>query len=77
MQILVPEFEKTLKNVNCPLLSISDKKDSQVDREKTIKLYKETIGNNENVDLSIKTLANCNHNMQQCETGALFEDLSK
>ena len=77
LQILVPEFEKTLKTINCPVLSISGKKDSQVDWKKTIKLYKETIGNNENADLIIKTLSNCNHNMQQCVTGALFEDLSE
>ena len=58
-------------------MSISGEKDSQVDWKKTIKLYKETIGNNENAYLTIKILPNCNHNMQQCETGALFEDLSE
>jgi len=77
LQILVPEFEKTLKYVNCPVLSISGEKDSQVDWKKTIKLYRETIGNNENADLTIKIILNCNHNMQQCKTGALFEDLSE
>lgn len=77
LQILVPDFEKTLKNVNCSVLSISGENDTQVDQRKTIKLYKETIGNNENSDLTIKILPSCNHNMQQCKTGAVFEDLSE
>ncbi|MCK5456723.1 MAG: alpha/beta hydrolase, partial [Melioribacteraceae bacterium] len=75
LQILVPDFQKTLNNVNCPVLSISGEKDSQVDWKKTIKLYKETIGKNENATLTIKTLPNCNHNIQKCVTGGLFEDL--
>ena len=77
LQILVPEFEKTLKNVNCPVLSISGEKDSQINWKNTVTLYEETIGKNKLVNLTIKVLPNCNHNMKKCETGALFEDLSK
>lgn len=77
LQILVPDFEKSLRNVNCPVLSISGEKDSQIDWKKTIKLYKETIGNNKNAALTIKILPNCNHNIQKCETGGLYEDLKK
>ena len=77
LQILVPDFQKTLNNVNCPVLSISGEKDSQINWENTINLYKETFGQNNNAKLTIKILPNCNHNMQKCETGGLFEDNSK
>ena len=77
LQILVPDFQKTLNNVNCPVLSISGEQDSQINWKKTIKLYKETIGKNENSSLTIKTLPNGNHTLQKCETGGLFEDNSK
>ena len=46
LQILVPDFQKTLNNVNCPVLSISGEKDSQVNWKNTIKLYEESIGIN-------------------------------
>ena len=77
LQILVPEFEITLDSVKCPVLSISGEKDSQVNWKNTIKLYEGTIGKNSNAKLTIKTLPDCNHAMQKCETGGLFEDLSE
>jgi hypothetical protein len=77
LQILVPEFEETLNQVNCPTLAICGEKDTQVNWRKTISLYKNTIGKNQKADLTIKTLSNCNHIMFQCETGGLWEDLSK
>lgn len=77
LQILVPEFKKTLNKVNCPVLAICGENDTQVNWKKTIKLYKETFGNKENAVVSIKTLPYCNHNMQHSETGGLYEDLSE
>ena len=77
LQILVPDFKKTLNNVNCPVLSISGEKDSQINWKNTIKLYEETIAKNSKSKLTIKILPDCNHNIQKCETGGLFEDNSK
>ncbi len=77
LQILVPDFENTLNKVNCPVLAICGENDTQVNWRKTISLYKETIGNKQKADLTIKTLPKCNHTMLQCETGGLFEDLSE
>lgn len=77
LRILVPEFENTLNKVNCPVLAICGENDTQVNWKNTINLYHETIGKNQNANLTIKTLPNCNHNMQHSLTGGLFEDLSE
>ena len=77
LQIMVENFPEILKKVNCPVLAIFGKKDTQVNWRKTLELYQTTMGQNDNSILTIKTLDNCNHNMQKCDTGALGEDLKK
>lgn len=75
--VYVPEFEKTLKNINCPVLALFGEKDSQVDWRKTMALYRETIGMNRDADLTIRTFPDCNHNMVQCTTGGYREILTE
>jgi hypothetical protein len=59
------------------VLAVFGEKDSQVNWRNTILFYKENIGLNESSKLTIKTFSNCNHNIQQCNTGAREENLSE
>lgn len=74
--IYVPEFDKLLSKVNCPVLAICGEKDSQVDWQKSMALYKKTIGKNPSTSLTIKVLPDCNHNMLKCKTGSYRENLT-
>jgi uncharacterized protein len=74
--ILVPGFSGILKKIQCPVLAIFGEKDSQVDWQKTIAFYKETLGANPKTELVIKTFPNCGHPMLKCKTcGMDYEDL--
>lgn len=75
--IFFPGFDKILKKIPCPVLAIFGEKDAQVDWQKTMTLYKETIGKTPQAEISIKSFPDCNHNIQKCETGGLFENLEK
>ena len=77
MQILVSNFEQTLNSVNCPVLAIFGENDSQVNWRQTKDLYEKTIGKKPKTSLTIKSLTNCNHNIQKCDTGGMFENLEK
>jgi len=72
-----PGFREAILTTKCPVLALFGELDSQVNWRNTIKFYKETFGSNDSADLTIKTFPNCNHNMQQCKTGAQGEDLSE
>lgn len=74
--IYVPEFDKLLSKVNCPVLAICGEKDSQVDWQKSMALYKKKIGKKPNTSLTIKILPDCNHNMLKCKTGGYRENLT-
>ena len=71
LQIMLHEFEKTLEQINIPVLAILGEKDSQVDWKETIELYKKAIS--KNAPLTIKTLPDCNHFIRTCETGGYDE----
>jgi uncharacterized protein len=77
LMIMLPGFDSILKKINCPVLALFGELDSQVDWRKTKALYQNTIGKNPKGNLQIKTFANCNHNMNQCKTGASKEDLKE
>jgi len=72
LQIMLNGFEKSLEQINIPVLAILGEKDSQIDWKETINLYKKTI--NKNAPLKIKTLPNCNHFIRTCETGGYDEN---
>jgi len=74
--IYVPEFDKILSKVNCPVLALFGEKDSQIDWQKTRDLYNRTIGENPNASLTIKTFPDCNHNILKCKTGGYREELT-
>lgn len=74
--IIVPDFSEILKKIQCPVLAIFGEKDSQVDWQRTLALYKQTIGANPDSELTIKTFPNCGHPMLRCKTcGIDYEDL--
>lgn len=73
LRILVPEFEKVLRKVRCPVLAILGEKDSQIDWQSTKRLYEGTIPEN----LKLVTIPNCNHLMMKCRTGGMFENLEE
>jgi uncharacterized protein len=73
---IVPYFAETLDKIECPVLAIFGEKDSQVDWQKTLTFYKQTIGKNPKSNLTIKTFPNCGHPLMKCKTcGIDFEDL--
>ncbi|MBU3012327.1 alpha/beta hydrolase [Polaribacter vadi] len=72
LQIMLNDFEKTLEQINIPVLAILGEKDSQVDWKETINLYKKTI--DKNTSLTIKTIPDCNHFIRTCETGGFDEN---
>lgn len=77
LQIYVPEFDKMLNRVSCPVLAVFGEKDSQIDWRKTIALYKKNIGRNPRATLTIKTFPDGNHNLFKCKTGGFREQLNK
>jgi pimeloyl-ACP methyl ester carboxylesterase len=76
LPVYVPEFDKLLSKVNCPVLAIFGDKDCNVDWKKTLALYKRTISNSPYASLSTKVLPNCDHGMLQCKTGGIRENLT-
>lgn len=74
--VYIRAFDKTLQNINCPVLALFGANDSQVDWRKTKTLYEATIGGHSNSFLAVKVFENCNHVLQKCVTCAWQEDLS-
>ena len=77
LMIYVTGFEEILKKINCPVLALFGEKDSQVDWQRTLELYKKTLGNHPSGIFSYKVLPDCNHNMLQCKSGAYREKLKE
>lgn len=75
IRILVPDFDKVLNEIRCPVLAIVGEKDFIVDWKKTLSLYYETIGANDKGILTIKRFPNGNHSLLKCKTGASNEKL--
>lgn len=75
--IYIPEFKKLLNKINCPVLALFGEKDSQVDWQKTMALYKQTIGSNPKASLTMRALPNCNHSMLKCQTGGYRENIKE
>jgi pimeloyl-ACP methyl ester carboxylesterase len=77
LQVYFPGFDSVLNRINCPVLAIFGEKDSQVDWQKTLVLYKNTMGSNPRTMLTIQTFPDGNHNLFECKTGGLREKLNK
>lgn len=73
LMIHVPDFEKVLNAINCPVLAIFGEKDTNVDWRKTMKLYQKTIGKNPKASLTIKTFEDGNHSIRKSKTGGIRE----
>lgn len=77
LRIYMPGLEQVLCKVSCPVLAIFGEKDTQVDWQKTVALYQETIGKNPQHALTIRTFPDGNHNLFTCKTGGMREKLDK
>ncbi|MBS9463428.1 alpha/beta hydrolase [Flagellimonas sp. 389] len=71
LQVYIEDFESVLSTIDCPVLALFGEKDKNVDWRKTKTLYKNTLG--KNIDLTIKSFPDCNHNLFQCKTGGFYE----
>ncbi|MEM6806785.1 MAG: alpha/beta fold hydrolase, partial [Bacteroidota bacterium] len=67
LQVYIKDFESILSEVYCPVLALFGEKDKNVDWRKTKALYERTLGRQ--VDLTIQTFPDANHNLFQCKTG--------
>ncbi|MDW3646043.1 MAG: hypothetical protein R8P61_03195 [Bacteroidia bacterium] len=77
LAIMVKDFENKLKRLDIPVLAIFGERDTQIDWKKTQIIYEKTIGSNSKADLTISTFSNCNHTIQNCESGGINENLEK
>lgn len=75
LRILVPDFDKVLNEIRCPVLAIVGEKDFIVDWRKTLLLYNKTIGAKDKKILTIKRFPDGNHSLIKCKTGASNERL--
>ncbi|MBX2872185.1 MAG: hypothetical protein KTR30_08795 [Saprospiraceae bacterium] len=71
------DFDKTLSRISCPVLAIFGENDSQVDWKRTKTYYEQHLGQQSADQMEIKTLPQCNHNIQKCDSCGFKEDLSK
>lgn len=76
LQVYVPNLDKLLNEINCPVLAIFGEKDSQVDWQKTMALYQQTMGKKHHL-LTIRTFPDGNHGLFKCTTGGYREKLDK
>lgn len=73
LAVYVPNFDDVLSSIEIPVLALFGDRDTNVDWRKTAELYRETIGNNPEADLSVRVFAGANHNLKQAETGGVRE----
>ncbi|MEL6590168.1 MAG: CocE/NonD family hydrolase, partial [Bacteroidota bacterium] len=74
--VYIPDFDSILLQFQCPVLAIFGENDSQVDWRQTKVLYEQSIGQQADPDLTIKTFPACNHSLQKCVSCAYREDLT-
>ena len=71
--IFIDDFDEMLASVNVDVLAIFGEKDLNIDWRKTRAFYAETLGNNPDASLEMKTFANADHNLNIAETGSIKE----
>lgn len=75
LMIYVDDFATVLSSVNVPVLALFGEKDLTVDWRAAKSLYEQTIGQNPNASLRIKTFPDGNHNLHRSKTGGYHETL--
>ena len=75
MIVMVPNLREILLKIQCPVLAIFGEKDTQLDWQATLEMYKETLGAKMNSKLTFKTFPNCSHSILKCKTGGMNENL--
>ncbi len=75
LTIVVPNFAEVLSEIKCPVLAIFGEKDSQVDWQRSLTLYEETLGTA--TDFTYLTIPDCNHLILSCQTGGYGERLEE
>ena len=71
LPLYVENFDQILSRIDIPVLALFGETDKTVNWKKAKNLYEKTLGAKSN--LTIKTFPNCNHNMWQARTGAIYE----
>lgn len=71
LPLYVENFGQMLSEIDIPVLALFGETDMTVDWKKTKNLYEQTLLVNTN--LTISSFPNCNHNMWQAKTGAIYE----
>lgn len=77
LKIYVNDFEKILSGIDCPVLAIFGEKDTNVDWQKTMALYKKTIGKTPDSKLTIKSFPDGDHGINKSITGAINEKIER
>ncbi len=75
LPVNIENFEELLSNVKIPVLALFGEKDMNINWRKTKSLYEKTIG--VHGDLTVVSFPNCNHSIQECETGGFYEFYNK
>lgn len=76
LRIYVEGFASTLSKLNIPVLALFGEQDMSVDWQSTKSLYEDTVGQNPNASLTVRTFPNANHNLHVSQTGGFEEMIS-
>lgn len=71
--IHIKDFDGMLSSLNVDVLAMFGEKDLNVDWRKTIHFYQQTIGQNPQASLAIKTFPDADHNLNVAQTGSIKE----
>ncbi len=73
LAVYVPDFAEILASFDIPVLALFGELDTNVDWRQTAALYRETIGENPDAELTVRVFADANHVLRQAETGGVRE----
>lgn len=76
LALYVEDFGPLLQTLDIPILALFGEQDMSVDWQSTKTLYEDTIGQNPDANLTIKTFPNANHNLHVSQTGGFEEMIS-
>jgi hypothetical protein len=76
IEIKAPGFAEVLSALDLDTLAIFGEKDTLVNWRRTRALYRRTLGEDRESELTVRVLPDCSHGTRVVETGARGEDLS-